>query len=272
MRALSTGDMNTKHFAATLLLIGNGSIPHTGEDSVIDVPKKLGTQVQTEDELIHEVYHNINVHTFTNPDWLKERAILAARNDTVDRINAKLLDSFGGNQMVFKSFDTTLEQSDAVQYTTEFLNELNPSGLPPHRLVLKVGCPIMLLRNLNPPRLCNGTRLIVKSLMKNLIVASIITGEYAGEVVFIPRISLAPSDYPFEFRRKQYPVKLSYCMTINKAQGQSLKVCGLHLEQNCFAHGQFYVACSRTGGPDRLKILCQEGQSKNIVYKQALQN
>ena len=61
MRALSTGDMNTKHFAATLLLIGNGSIPHTGEDSVIDVPKKLGTQVQTEDELIHEVYHNINV-------------------------------------------------------------------------------------------------------------------------------------------------------------------------------------------------------------------
>ena len=61
-------------------------------------------------------------------------------------------------------------------------------------------------------------------------------------------------------------------MTINKSQGQSLKLCGLHLEQSVFSHGQFYVGVSRVGAPDRLKILCQDGKTRNIVYQQALQS
>ena len=206
-------------------------------------------------------------------NWLKERAILAARNDTADRINAKLQEKLSAksSEKVYKSFDQTLEQNNAVQYPTEFLNSLNPSGLPPSRLVLRIGSPIMLLRNLDAPRLVNGTRLIVKDLRKNLIVATIITGEFSGETVFIPRISLSPSDHPIEFRRTQFPVKLCYCMTINKAQGQTLKVVGLDLQQPCFAHGQFYVACSRVGSPEGLHILCQEGKTRNIVYTQALE-
>ncbi|GFT68240.1 hypothetical protein TNCV_1420191 [Trichonephila clavipes] len=43
---------------------------------------------------------------------------------------------------------------------------------------------------------------------------------------------------PFEFKRSQFPVRLAYAMTINKAQGQSLQVCGLNLENPCFSHGQ----------------------------------
>ncbi len=50
-------------------------------------------------------------------------------------------------------------------YLVEFLNTLQFSGITNHKLELKVGVPILLLRNLNQSiGLCNGTRLIVKRL------------------------------------------------------------------------------------------------------------
>ena len=86
------------------------------------------------------------------------------------------------------------------------MNTLSPNTLPQHKLYLKVNCPIMLLRNLNPSiGLCNGTRMVCKGFDKNVIYAEITTGQHAGEKVFLPRISLKPTedkDYPFKFTRK----------------------------------------------------------------------
>jgi len=59
-------------------------------------------------------------------------------------------------------------------------------------------------------------------------------------------------------------------MTINKAQGQSLKVAGMDLRDDCFSHGQLYVACSRVCSPNSLVILQPEGRIKNIVYKKGI--
>jgi ATP-dependent DNA helicase PIF1 len=43
-------------------------------------------------------------------------------------------------------------------YTKEFLNTLKFPGMPNHELKLKVGLPVMLLRNINQSAgLCNGT-------------------------------------------------------------------------------------------------------------------
>lgn len=103
-----------------------------------------------------------------------------------------------------------------------------------------------------------------------LIEAEIITGRWRGEIVFIPRIPMIPNDYPFKFKRLQFPVKLSFAITINKSQGQSLKKAGLDLRDDCFAHGQFYVACSRVGDPKGLIILQPRGITKNIVYPEVL--
>ena len=64
----------------------------------------------------------------------------------------------------FSSIDTMVDQDQVVQFPAEFLNSLQPPGMPPHNLVLKRGSPMMLLRNLDPTSLCNGTRLIVKSM------------------------------------------------------------------------------------------------------------
>ncbi|GBM83134.1 hypothetical protein AVEN_40100-1 [Araneus ventricosus] len=94
--------------------------------------------------------------------------------------------------VLFSSIRVDKEQ--AVYDSTELLKSLNPLGMPPDMLNLKVGSSITLLRNLDPPKLCIGTRLCVSKLMASVIQATILVGNNKGESVFIPRISLIPSD------------------------------------------------------------------------------
>ena len=98
-----------------------------------------------------------------------------------------------------------------------------------------------MLRNINQPKLGDGTRLSVKKLMTNIIEAKILTGPFKGEDTLILRI-LIPTDMSFQFKRLQFPIRLAFAITINKAQGQSLELCGLYLHTDYFSHGQLYVA------------------------------
>ena len=142
-----------------------------------------------------------------------QRAILTPKNDQVNETNLKLLRLQAGLPQSFKSIDTIPDPDKVTNYPTEFLNSLEPPGMPPHNLVLKVHAPIMLVRNLDPPKLCNGTRLIVKKMMPHILVATVMTGKAIRQEVFIPHIPLIPSDMLFQFRQLQFPVKLSYAMT-----------------------------------------------------------
>ena len=66
--------------------------------------------------------------------------------------------------------------------------------------------------------------------------------------MYIPRIPLCPSEddvLPFTFKRKQFPIRLSFAMTIKKAQGQTIPTVSVYLPQPIFSHGQLYVALSR---------------------------
>jgi ATP-dependent DNA helicase PIF1 len=139
----------------------------------------------------------------------------------------------------------------------------------------------MLLRNLDQSEgLCNGTRLIVTKLATHVLEAKIIGGKHHGNIIYIPRMDMSPSQSPcpFKLNRRQFPIVVSYSMTINKSQGQSLDYVGLYLPRDVFSHGQIYVALSRVTSKKGIKILIHDEKKQpkitttNVVYKEVFQN
>uniref|UniRef100_A0A1B0CJG7 ATP-dependent DNA helicase n=1 Tax=Lutzomyia longipalpis TaxID=7200 RepID=A0A1B0CJG7_LUTLO len=128
----------------------------------------------------------------------------------------------------------------------------------------------MILRNLDPPRLCNGTKMCVTNLRPNTIEAKILNGAGKGDTVNIPRIVHIDEELPFILKRVQFPVRLAFSITINNSQGQTLKVAGIDLRHDCFSHGQLYVAASRVGSPRHLIILSPDGKAKNVILSPSL--
>ena len=79
-------------------------------------------------------------------------------------INDICIEKFPGELKTYLSADSILEEDHKEAVPTEYLNTMNPSGLSDHELTLKVGAPVMLLRNLQAgPNVSvrNGTRMVV---------------------------------------------------------------------------------------------------------------
>jgi hypothetical protein len=143
-----------------LLDIGHGKVT-TDETWCIQLPIDFYTIIDSQDALIDQIFSNVH-RQYTNHEWLAEKAILAAKNVNVYELNLKIQHLLPGDLELYKSIDTVCDATEAVNYPTEFLNSLDLSDMPPHNLQLKVGSPVILLRNLNPSRLCNGTRIVIK--------------------------------------------------------------------------------------------------------------
>nr|XP_043633520.1 ATP-dependent DNA helicase PIF1-like [Erigeron canadensis] len=247
-------------FSDFLLRVGNG------EEEVIE-----GSFIRIPDEM--------TIPYTTESETRSKKALISAIFPSIE-VNGT---SPYGQERIYYNFD---EAKDDINnyYPVEFLNSLSVAGLPPHRLRLKIGCPVILLRNIDPSNgLCNGTRLICKGFQRNVIDAEIAAGQHAGKRVFLPRIPLCPSEndmYPFKLKRKQFPIRLSFAMTINKAQGQTVPHVGVYLPDSVFSHGQLYVALSRGISHERVKVLVRPTQifhqpgvyTANVVYREVLQD
>uniref|UniRef100_UPI00358F66B7 ATP-dependent DNA helicase PIF1-like n=1 Tax=Myxine glutinosa TaxID=7769 RepID=UPI00358F66B7 len=240
----------------------------------VQVKEDYLNQEENVKSLTDIIFSNLStLHADRN--WLCSRTILCPTNEAVDEVNAIVLRQYPGNESVYLSSDKIMEVENRHQYPVEFLNSICASGMPPHKLCLKKGAPIMLLRNFDSKNgHCNGNRYIVDNLMPNLIDATLATGPHAGNKIFIPRIPIIPSEnlFPFQMQRKQFPVRLCFAMTSNKAQGQTLEKVGINLQTDFFSHGQLYVAMSRVGSSDNIKMFAKNFKERkgtfisNVVY------
>ena len=199
---------------------------------------------------VDEIYPDVATN-YKDVAWLTQRAMLAPKNEDVDAINAEVLRRLPGEELTFLSADSTTDDTSGL-WSTDILNTFDPTGMPPHELKLKVGCIIMLLRNLHATRgLCNGTRLIIEAVKKRVLICRIVTGrkERIGTRVIIPRIKLqsAKGELPCTLTRLQFPVRVAFGMTINKSQGQTLSYVGIYLPRPVFGHGQVWHTTPRQG-------------------------
>jgi hypothetical protein len=269
---------NDVDFAAWLLQLGNGELPTVDcVPDTVEIPREL---VCDNAQLIDFVYPQ--QMSLANVDDFARKIILCPRNDECRQINRDVLQRVVGDERTYRAIDTVADDDpdEVANYPTEFLNSLEPSGLPPYNLTLKVGSVVMLLRNLDSRRqLCNGTRFVVTELRQHNFKARMLPGTgVAQDDIIIPTIpitSSAEDDLPFQMKRVQFPVRLSFAMTINKSQGQTFDRVGILLPSPVFTHGQLYVAFSRVRNAQSVRIgmfADDNGRfvTKNIVYREVL--
>jgi len=245
----------------------------------INLPASI-RRVETVDHLCHQLYPQaLLTEAVTSHSALIGRAILAFKNDTVNDFNNSLLDKMAGTEHRFEAankVELCQEAPDSEPYAVEYLQSINLASIPPSCVRLKIGVPLILIRNLSPKNgMCNHIRLWLLGINRNCLQVAILDGRWDGEIRLLPRIKLTTSDeeLPFILDRKLFPVRLCFAMPVNKSQGQSLRQVGVDLGTDAFTHGQLYVPLSRVTSLDGLTLLPSSNTptvTSNMVYPEVL--
>jgi hypothetical protein len=249
------------NFYAWLLTIGSGS---NQQDCHERVPLRFRAIVVhsdpdvVQDNAIRSCYPNFDLFANTAEHntlakYYTKYLILAPLNSDVSCINKRCYNQFPGPYYISRSIDESIEQDSSLKsdkaVPEEVLNTFTLPGFPLATLKLKVGFPLILLRNLNLKHgLSNGTCLLVRGVSDNVLWCRILTGSCVGTDVLIPKIKLvhkADHVYSVSFSWYQFPVSVAFSLKINKAQGQLLLRVLVYLPQPVFGHGQLYVTLSR---------------------------
>jgi PIF1-like helicase len=188
---LNTHVKAERNFAKWQLEVGHGK--HTDETGSITLPDHFKCTENSITSWVQTIYPEINQLPLPPDQYFAEHTILTSQNDDVDDINEEMLRQFPGEERKFVSADSVKGNGEHgnndLLYPVEYLNSINCSGLPLEKLKLKVGCPVMILRNLNPglgEGVCNGSREIVTRISNRVLEVRLLTGEHAETTTFIP--------------------------------------------------------------------------------------
>jgi ATP-dependent DNA helicase PIF1 len=191
---------------------------------------------------------------------LTDNCILTPTNAQVRILNSMLLERVSGQEMIFEASDEPggglqLDRANMMHRSLiKRMNAYRNSCFPDPIIQLKVGAPVMLIRNLSPAEgLVNGTRLIVTDITTvdnaKCVECIILNGVSTGKKALFHRIDFHhdfEDSCPIDFVCRQFPLHLCFAMTINKSQGQTFSSrVGIYLKQGIFDQGHLYVALSR---------------------------
>ena len=168
------GDRKAAAFAEMLINVDDGKANIVQQPYMVSVAK-IRNSATPVDDLIDKVFPNFQEKVLDSY-WLSERGILAPLKKPVTKINSKLINMMPASFKLYNSIDTDISDDEATHYPPEFLNSIETSGLPPHKINIKIDMPVMVLRSLNPPRLMNGTRCIVTKALRNVVKVKLLLG------------------------------------------------------------------------------------------------
>jgi hypothetical protein len=280
---------DAQHWASFLLTLGEGRLEPFERDYVqlpacIMFPNGASPLL-----LCHFVFGNVAQRlqdlglTPAYARWVAEGALLAPTNEVARELSSTMSSRLlGGNAVTLRSVDGLQDPyaDPDNNYADDVLNLHQPNGFPPHKLELRVGDVVTIVRNLDGV-LKNGVRAIVMDVFPNMLRIMVASGkeETIGTVHLLPRIKLIDdcleTGLPVAMFRIQFPVTLAWAMTINKAQGQTMKRVGLYLRTQCFSHGQLYVALSRSPSIHGVRVItCKKIRDvpvvRNVVWPELL--
>jgi hypothetical protein len=265
-----------------LLRYGNGTEPPpAGADwETIEVPDFFLSQAKDFREFLFSIYPE---EIWNDHAELAKRSIITPLHKDVDIINDTMKDIMRETIINSDRYSSASDQDrqklirdyQSVNYALgvngdrvskpEFDAYDHPS-LPPRLLQLHVGAPVQLLRNFNGYKgLANGTKCIVKELHEHFIILEVVSGTYRNQsdrrVTFcLPKVRLESSEavLGMHFVRETFPIKLSYAITVHKAQGQTIKRVGIYLPSPSFSHGMWYTSTSRVQSFEHLQVFIPE--------------
>ncbi|KAK3878377.1 hypothetical protein Pcinc_016961 [Petrolisthes cinctipes] len=258
MRVRHSRSGEAQQFADYLLSVGEGREKDVGKCITLPDDMLLPTG-STIIDLCSFIYPDSSAVSADISDisHLAERGTLAPLNKDVEEINKHMIQKLPGEERVYTSIDTVTNPDLAAQYQPEDLHCHRPSAFPDHILRLKLRGPVYVIRNLYPPMICNGTKLLIIRLDSTNAQGKIIDGRYTGEIYYIPRILFITQDdlHGVPFKRLQFPLRLAYAFTINRSHGSTLDIAGGCLRNPVFTHGQLYVLLSRATSRSNIKVL-----------------
>ena len=245
-------------YTAFLETVGNGRV-----DSVVPPD---ACRCSSFDEIIENVYGD---------HFNSRNQILALTLDTCAEINRRCFAKLPGETSERPAADQYVDCSDRDAFPPDYVQSLAMHGAPPWMLQFKPGAKYMCIRNLDPERgIINGTMMKLLSVGRNLIQVQILTGKSAGSCDILTRcvftITPEASGLPFTILRSQFPIIPAYCLSVHKAQGQTLDTVGVVFESDPFTHGQLYVALSRVGGWEKVYTCYQGDNILNVVLRHLL--
>ena len=139
---------------------------------MIVIPQDLRSKANNLNDFVNEIFPDIksianegmkNVMIDSDNQWmhwLTSRAIICSTNAICQEVNAITIKQLDSRLFVYRSFDVVRDETESHKFPPEYLNSLEPSGVPYHIIEVRNGTSIMLIRNLDPVNgHVNGARL-----------------------------------------------------------------------------------------------------------------